>query len=445
MINALWRMWWRLLFNPALLAKALMERQYAPKVLLVLGLVVDSLLLSVLLLWLNLGMVLWLILLKLVFTVISTCVACMVLTKQVPSDYLPRFLFWFGLFQVVLSPPLLVVVGVGGMLGLSLVGSASGAQAVIFCLMLGYLVGIALSYYLLINQQRRGSVDVRWAVLGIAPATALGIWYSPAFANSLAIFFAPIILGLGVAQLRLVMWLGQVGLGWVLQRIGVRAQLLTWHPIQFDALRLLPLPGTTNLLHMAAQQQPTLASDWIVARSQHLVDRWLVIRFLQDYATNPNAHRLFFALSLTQAGAELLAASIAGRDCNLNQCYARLAAVQAPGAWLNELATSGLGLAATAPMQLDPGLKVLLPLAFELLLARRWADAALILQETRIPSTEVAWLKQLSELRSMWVDNAAPAIQPPELQHESEQIWPNRLMLTLADHVSFLKEAESLT
>lgn len=283
-------------------------------------------------------------------------------TSSIPAgtDQGTRVIFWFICTQTAITPLLMVGWSSAAAVSIQPNGGLNPGQVLLMILICGWALGLYLNFFLGMRPATLASIDIRWLIcIGfLLGAGVLGS--SPLMSRTGWVMLIPLCLGIGLAPLRLISWLGQA----------------VWRsaPEGFDQLRLLPLPRTLARLRHICFHMPEQGVETLIAMAGRPGDAWLVRRFLRQIAGTDLAHRIYFRLSIHPAGKELVRAvpKLPSQHDILAQAYAELIAVDSPGAWRQTLDRCPPRLVPFPPdLQ---ALEQLFTTATIIMQSRRWRD-----------------------------------------------------------------------
>lgn len=361
------------------------------------------------------------------------------LLPEIFLELIPVACFWFAVMQITITPLLTI-----GFFGIALWEPLeseflSDTQVILLMVLFGTCIGKGLSMSMILDREPLPLFDWRWLLVIALPLIAGVLAIAPQTRQSLWLLLAFFLLGVAWAQLRIENWLWQAC--WMI--VLTRTTVITRHPewldryalLSFDQLRLLPLPGTTEMLQQQSRVAPRQTALWLAKLMTQPNDRWLAQRVLRQLPSTSQAHAIIFWLSLHPVGKELLRSI--GATPTLVQAYAQWAHVDAPGAWRSQLEQYGATIT-LAPVPNDiPWMPDLVRLGQTILEARRWQqlERALppLLESIGNQSVEIALhslQSQIHEVVSLQTDTTP------------ESSWPMQLLNTIAEQLTFLQDVE---
>lgn len=373
-----------------------------------------------------------------------------------PSGIAPWF--WMTRNLVAITPVMALLLGVGMSSAIGRLPHSMEEAAGLFLLILvGAWLGGGLTVILVLRQEYRESAPVR-LVLGIGAAMISALlWYSAPLRNSEAVLLALVLLGTSVGVTRPLSWLWQsllsIGLALAAWLGAPALSLARRHPLFFDELGLLPLPGIVSLLARACTADLEEGAKLLITTAHHpayggVAER--VIRRLVE--SGRQAHPVLFYLSSQPDGAALLA-DIADRSSRLSPiivAYAMLAHVHDQAAWGTVAADARQRLSHYATLPGGAALLSLLDAATGILGADRYATARETLRQTPPPQgveSDPLW-EALDALLQTARNETAEGISndwQPAVGTALDLLdgWPAALLAAMAEHMAFLSQHET--
>jgi hypothetical protein len=264
----------------------------------------------------------------------------------------------------------------------------------------------------------------------------------------------PACAGLAIGLLRPLSYLWEALLSLSLAlaaRLGVSPlRLLRFHPVSYDDLCLLPLPGLTSLLVRGCASDLEAGGDWLLYVARHQGQRRAALRAVARAPYDLRlAHPLLFWLSTSSEGAALLNAMVerGGTQHPLIAAYASFAVVPSPDHWPFVLAQQRAAIGAAAQQPGGRAMLALLEAGVATLRADRWPDAIAQLEATPAPAgveADPIW----SALAAIQTWSRAPA--PVEVVDRAASVraivaelqdldgWPIALIAAMCEHLLFL-------
>lgn len=329
-------------------------------------------------------------------------------------------------------------------------------------LMMGVIFGLTFSSMVTIILQRhawwRAKTSWRWTIAFVALVAALEIWWQPALilVQDENILLLPALIGVTLGVVRVLSWLWEAGWSTVLvlaRRAGVSLHTIRrLHPVSFDELSLLPLPGLALLLADAYRSNSAFGIAWLLEVEQHNGQRravgWAVRRIIKDTA---HAHSLLFALSITSEGIALLRRLTQQPGCpSAIRAYVMLNNVAEPGAWPTTGTAVRTLLNERSEQRIAPDVLLLLEFGSDVLSTADWDTAARAAQQ--MISGESGESQLLTSCRHIILASLAHELHvasthhidiPPLLLTQIQQTgdWPSRLLSAIYEHLIFLRRS----
>jgi len=322
--------------------------------------------------------------------------------------------------------------------------------------LLGSLLSGGLSVVLVLGRVQEAR-NVRLVLAAGALLVAVLLGWSPPLRQTTALLVAAFGLGLALGFLRMLSYLWQAPLSLVLAIAALLGapplRLLRAHPVGYDDLCLLPLPGLAPLLVRASASDPAAGGAWLLRVAEHPGHRSASVRALvQGVRARRGVHALLFWLSTRPEGAALLrhACDHLLHPHPLLVAYAAFAHVATPEAWGLVAERQRSALRATAQDAEGLAVLALIEAAAHTLRADRWNAVSLQLFAPTPPlglgldalgtalSTLQRWAAQ--ELPTL---AASPALVPQiEAGLADLEGWPAALLATMSEHLLFLAQIE---
>lgn len=375
------------------------------------------------------------------------------------SDFSTRdsFIFAFVRCQIAIAPP--------AMLFLTLIYSTTfgwlehdARAALVLLLLLGAWSAGSVSVALNFPSRRTQAAAVRWVITVGALLAGCALGFSPAFRGNDSVLLAPWAIGFGVALLRPLSYSGEVllSLGLTLGVLrGVAPQrVLPFHPMFYDELLLLPLPGLRFLLVRACRADMAVGGAWLLRVAEHPSQGGAALRAIaQILRANDHTHPLLFWLSTSAAGIALLERFVNthSRPQPLITAYIAFAHVTDLAAWPSVIAQHRQALTKSVDLPGGRAIEALLATAAGIMRAERWEAARTTLQNLPVATgveSDPLW-EALATIRS-WADQQQLALMPERttalrmLRETLESLdgWPAALLAALSDHLAFLLTVE---
>lgn len=234
-------------------------------------------------------------------------------------------------------------------------------------------------------------------------------------------------------------------------------QILEWHPVNFDEMSSLPLPGLARLLQQAVQDDLERGCTWLVKVGNHYGHGRVALRVIEQCIQSGRlAHPLLLRLSTTQEGGALLRRLVEQRRHThpLIIAYTALANIPEPAAWPTVIERHLPAFTAAAQLPGGPVMYNWLSTSAALLQANRWHTAMQIcsripphrdhssdpiLQDIESLCTTLCELPfrytPLEVLDHPQVDKATPF---------KTIVWIRKLHLTLYEQITFLHQIKHL-
>lgn len=365
--------------------------------------------------------------------------------------------FWLARCQIAVTPPLALFLALAwsntfGWMQQSLI------VAVLLLALVGVWAGGALTVALVKHSCRAEALATRWLLAAGALIVGGLLWWSPPLRASEALLFAPVCAGLAAGLLRPLSYVWEAGVSVALLAaswLGVPAiQLLRFHPVRYDDLCLLPLPGLPRLLACACATDRDLGGEWLLRVARHSGQRRAAIQAINCILKQQNlAHPLLFWLSTSADGAALLRdlAEQSSKPQPLICAYAAFASTTAPEAWPTVLTLQRAVLKRAANLPGGDAMLALLEAGVVTLRADRWPVAIAGLRTAPAPrdvEDDPVWvaLDIITEwandrLPQMATDRAA-ALQALWAELQDLEGWPAALIAALSEHLLFLLRVE---
>jgi len=365
--------------------------------------------------------------------------------------------FWMVRSQLAVAPGLTVLLVLG--LGLGTLGSQAAVLLLVLAAVVGgLLVGGMLVVALVRRPPANESTAVRWLVAGAALVLTVELGWPGLAAPLERVLLALFAAGIGASMLRPLSWLWQAllsaGLA-VAGRLGVHVSALrTLHPVTFDELGLLPLPGLRATLAHACTTELEAGGEWLLEVARHPGWRATASAALRTILqSGRHSHPVLFWLSTSDAGAALLSATIQQRlyANPLLTAYAAFASVEEPGAWLEVIGQHRATIAATASLPGGGAVLALIDAATSVLRADRWPAAMSRLRTLRVPSQgpdDPIW--DALETVHSWAADPQASFACEQQQRINELLaelgnldgWPIALIAAITEHMRYLIRIE---
>lgn len=373
------------------------------------------------------------------------------------ENALVNAVFWMVRSQLAVTPGLTVLL----VLGLSL--EALGPQATVLLVALialvgGLLVGGMLVVALVRRPPANEALPVRWLVAGAALVLALELGWPGMAAPLERVLLALFAVGIGASMVRPLSWLWQAPLSGglaVAGRLGVRASTLRlFHPVTFDELGLLPLPGLRTTLAHACTTELEVGGGWLLEVARHPGWRATASAALRTILQDGrHSHPVLFWLSTSDEGAALLRATVQQRPSPnpLLAAYAAFASVEEPGAWVEVIGQQRATIATSAALPGGGAVLALLDAATSVLRADRWPAAMSQLRTLRVPSQgpeDPIW-DALAAVHS-WAADPQASFTCEQQQRIDDLLaelgnlngWPIALIAAITEHMRYLIRIE---
>lgn len=361
--------------------------------------------------------------------------------------------FWLLRCQVAITPPLALFLTLASSSALIAVQRMTLILFVLLPL-LGVWLGGGLTVVLALRKNQHEASATRWVVAAGSLMIGTALWLSPPLRMSAALLFIPFCAGLTVGLLRPISYLWEMLWSFALAlavRLGANPlRVLPLHPVNYDDLGLLPLPGLSNLLIRACIADIDAGSEWLLRIARHPGQRRAAERAIIGIVRQGLfAHPLLFWLSTSEEGPALLtgiAERARGRHALIG-AYATFAAVADPEAWLAVLQLYRETLAQAVDLPGGQAIFSLLDASLGTLQADRWPAAITHLGSTSAPAGVILdpiWLA-LATIQS-WasgtalsdITDRADAVFSLVGEIEDLEGWPITLIAALCEHLLFL-------
>lgn len=327
--------------------------------------------------------------------------------------------------------------------------------SVLTLVFLGIISGGTTVIVLMQKPRRTQVVATRLVLTAGTLAVGAAIWLSPTLRQTDVVLAAPVCAGLAAGFARPLSYLWEAPLSLVLvlaARLGVPARrLLALHPVRYDDLCVLPLPGLAWLLMRAWAADTATGGAGLLQVAQHPGQSCAARRAVERIVRNGvDAHRVLFWLSTRPAGVAFLQklAEQPTRSQRLVGAYSALAQVMVPEAWSRVIDQQRAALVSAAGLPGGVAILAFLEASAAALRADRWSAVVAPLRTALDCADEqpVQLRAAVESLRS-WVDAdlATPIERRMCLLRKAQddlEGWPAALLGAVGEHLVFLAHTE---
>lgn len=364
--------------------------------------------------------------------------------------------FWITRCLLAVTPTCSLLLGLG--MSIAFGRQLDSWAALLLLIGLGAWLGGGLDVLLVLRKLRHEAAPVRAVLGGGLLVIAIISWLSPALRAGPALLLAPFCVGFAIGVLRPLSWLWQAPLSLCLSLLAALGappvKLLSWHPVRYDELSLLPLPGLARLLSKVCAADTETGSQALLDVDAHPAHRDAAARAIALVVRDQrSAHALLFRLSTEPEGAALLGA-IVERSRHTSQLlagYSGLAAVDNQSAWRAVLRHQRPHFTPYAAAPGGAAMLSLLDTGVAALGSDRYLDAVRALATVRRPSGVVADpLWRAVDTLLVWASASPDEVDQvgwsAVLVEALEEVdgWPAMLMAAVAEHLTYLERVDQL-
>ena len=373
----------------------------------------------------------------------------------------------------------LITVGAPAAVGLTLLFSRAFSdlqQRAFVVLLLLLLMGIwaagSLTFALLVSPRRSEVAALRWLSAGGALLITLLIAWSEPLRQHGASLLIPLLTGFGFGLMRPLSFLWQAPLSLLLALLarlgGPTRPLCPMHPVGFDELCLIPLPGLAPLLVHACREDIAQGGPWLLQVAAHPAQAWAARHALEQLVRSGHGHATLLWLSSDREGVAWLQQLVAESPrygwhhpqsdgaqqfsaYSLIRAYAMFTTVNQPAAWPTLIAAHRDALWAAIHQPGGAAVATLVTTASTILSADRWPIAITALQGIELPDPlppDPLWLALEAmhawSLQPLPTPLAAYTVALHSLHDDLPSLegWPAALLDAVAEQLFYLLSLE---